>query len=61
VYGNNYYWLRVKEKGWTSLELSSIISHLVNLGYLKEEGLWRRILLLTDRGREVLQRHTARA
>ncbi|MCL6610878.1 MAG: sodium:solute symporter family protein [Peptococcaceae bacterium] len=49
------------EKGWTSLELSSVISHLVNLGYLKEAGLWRRILLLTDKGRQVMQKYSALA
>lgn len=49
-----------REKGWSSLELSSVVSHLVNLGYLKEAGVWRRILLLTDKGRQIVQKYSGK-
>ncbi|MFZ5634896.1 MAG: sodium:solute symporter family transporter [Bacillota bacterium] len=50
-----------EEKGWSSLELASVVSHLINQGYLKETGIWRRILLLTEKGRQVMQKYPSQA
>lgn len=47
----------VRQENLASLEVASAISHLVRLGYLREGGLWRRSLYITDQGRAVLARH----
>lgn len=47
----------VRQENLASLEVASAISHLVRLGYLREGGLWRRNLYITDQGRAVLARH----
>lgn len=39
------------EEGWSSLVLANHISHLVRLGFLKEGGIWRRNIMVTDKGR----------
>lgn len=46
----------MKDKNLTSLELSSIISHLVRQDYILEKGLWRRKLQVTSKGREAVQK-----
>lgn len=47
-----------KEEGLASLEVASIISHLVKKGYLLEKGLWRRILKVTDKGYNIIERYS---
>lgn len=39
------------------LECSISISHLIRLGYLKEVGILRRRVTITDKGKEILERH----
>ena len=45
----------IKAKGWKSLKVSSVTTHLVRLGYAKETGLFLRYLQLEPKGKQVLE------
>ncbi|KKM11528.1 sodium:solute symporter [Clostridiales bacterium PH28_bin88] len=46
-----------KEEGLPSLVVASIISHLVRKGYLVEKGIWRRLIVVTEKGRTILNKY----
>ncbi len=46
-----------KEKEMSSLEVANIISHLVRKGYLAEGGIWRRVVKITERGKQLLEKY----
>lgn len=48
-----------KEYSMSSLQMSSMISHLARRGYVKETGMFRRYVKLTDKGTSVLQKYSA--
>lgn len=50
--------LFAKEEGLPSLVVASAISHLARKGYLRERGVWRRIIEVTDKGKEVLAKYS---
>lgn len=47
-----------KEEGLPSLVVASIISHLARKGYLAEKGIWRRLVMVTDKGKAVLAKYS---
>ena len=51
----------VKQHGLNSLEVSSIITHLVRKGYVLEKGVWKRKLEITDVGKKMLDKFGAKA
>ena len=48
----------VKEQKYASLQVSSIVSHLVRRGYLIEKGLYKRQLVITERGKDIIQKYS---
>lgn len=48
-----------KEYKMSSLQMSSMISHLSRRGYVKETGMFRRFVKLTDKGNSVLQKYAS--
>ncbi len=48
-----------KEYKMSSLQMSSMISHLSRRGYVKETGMFRRLVKLTDKGNSVLQKYSS--
>jgi predicted transcriptional regulator len=47
-----------KEHGFGSLKMTSIISLLDHRGYVKQKGLMKRKVVLTDEGRKVVALHS---
>ena len=47
----------IKEEKYVSLQVSSIVSHLVRRGYLAEKGLYKRQLVITEAGKEIIQKY----
>ncbi|WP_448535887.1 hypothetical protein, partial [Pseudothermotoga sp.] len=45
-----------KKTGLNPMGLATVINSLVRRGYLKEGGLWRREISITEKGVEVLSR-----
>ena len=43
--------------GMSSLGFSTVIASLVRAGFLKEGGLWKRTLSVTDGGMDMLEKH----
>lgn len=41
----------IKEEKYVSLQVSSIVSHLVRRGYLAEKALYKRQLVITEAGK----------
>ncbi len=46
-----------KEENLASLEVASIISHMVKKGYILEKGLWKRVLQVTDKGYSMINKY----
>jgi SSS family solute:Na+ symporter len=51
--------LFAKEFKLGSLQMSSMISHLTRRGYIKEKGLFKRQVEITDNGNSILQKYAA--
>ena len=47
----------IKEKKYNSLQVSSIVSHLSRRGYLEEKGLYKRKLILTSSGKNIIEKY----
>jgi len=48
-----------KEYGMGSLQMSSMISHLTRRGYVKEKGMFKRKVEITEKGNSILQKYAA--
>ncbi len=48
-----------KEYGMGSLQMSSMISHLTRRGYIKEKGMFRRKVEITEKGNSILKKYAA--
>ncbi|MEL7647336.1 MAG: sodium:solute symporter family protein [Sedimentibacter sp.] len=51
--------LFAKEFNMGSLQMSSMISHLTRRGYIKETGMFKRQVEITDKGNSILQKYAA--
>lgn len=51
--------LFAKNHNMSSLQMSSMISHLNRRGYIKEKGMFRRKVEVTDKGKQVLQKYAS--
>lgn len=49
-----------KETGLNSMALATLINSLVRRGYLKEGGIWRRTVSITEKGNELLSKYVGR-
>lgn len=49
--------LFAKELKMGSLQMSSMISHLTRRGYIKEKGMFKRQVEITDKGNSILKKH----
>lgn len=49
--------LFAKEFNMGSLQMSSMISHLTRRGYIKEKGMFKRQVEITDKGSSILQKY----
>lgn len=47
----------IKEKKYNSLQVSSVVSHLSRRGYLEEKGLYKRKLVLTSSGKDIIKKY----
>ncbi|MGF6905593.1 sodium:solute symporter family protein [Fusobacterium sp. PH5-44] len=48
----------IKRKNYTSLQVSSIVSHLFRRGYILENGLYKRRLSLTSTGEKIIKKYS---
>lgn len=46
-----------KENDMASLQMSSMISHLTRRGYIKEKGMFKRRIEITDKGKDMVQKY----
>lgn len=46
-----------KENNLGSLQMSSMISHLVRRGYIKEKGMFKRKVIITDKGKSMVTKY----
>lgn len=46
-----------REQGYNQLQISAMLSKLARLGYVREGGLFRRVVSLESTGRSVLEKH----
>ena len=46
-----------KENKLLSLQMSSMISHLTRRGYIKEKGMFKRKVEITDKGKSILEKY----
>lgn len=46
-----------KETGLNSMALATILNSLVRRGYLKEGGIWRRTVSITQKGNELISKY----
>ena len=47
----------VKDQKWKSLKISSVTSHLTRQGYIIEKGLFKRKIVVTQKGREAIKKY----
>lgn len=51
----------MKDQGWTSLKISSVMSHLTRQGYIVEKGLFKREVEITSKGIDAVAKFTGEA
>ncbi|MDI6602449.1 MAG: winged helix-turn-helix domain-containing protein, partial [Thermoanaerobacteraceae bacterium] len=51
----------MKKNNMTSLQMSSMISHLTRKGYINEKGILRRRVEITDKGRTIIKKYESLA
>ncbi|MBU5436461.1 hypothetical protein KQI42_00495 [Tissierella sp. MSJ-40] len=47
----------IKDQKWKSLKVSSVTSHLTRQGYIIEKGLFKRKIVVTQKGREAIKKY----
>ncbi len=47
----------IKDQQWRSLKVSSITSHLTRQGYIIEKGLFKRKIMITQKGKDAVNRY----
>ncbi len=47
----------IKDQNWKSLKVSSVTSHLTRQGYIIEKGLFKRKVVVTQKGRDAIKKY----
>lgn len=47
----------IKDQQWRSLKVSSVTSHLTRQGYIIEKGLFKRKIMITQKGKDAVNRY----
>lgn len=47
----------IKEQQWKSLKVSSVTSHLTREGYIIEKGLFKRKIVVTEKGKKAIRKY----